>query len=64
MIQLRKYPYLSPRRHFPICPICNEIVELTSSMTDDNGKAIHEDCYVEKTKGRWTTKRGRPPTAA
>jgi hypothetical protein len=32
----------------PICPICNERVELESSKTDEYGKAIHEECYLIK----------------
>ena len=32
----------------PICLICNEPVVLESSKTDENGKAIHEACYLLK----------------
>ena len=30
----------------PKCSICNEPVEIKSAKTDENGKAVHEDCYV------------------
>jgi len=35
---------------FPICPICNEPVEIATSNTDEHGKAVHEDCYVQSLK--------------
>lgn len=30
------------------CPICNEPVSLERCKTDENGRAIHERCYVGK----------------
>jgi hypothetical protein len=30
----------------PNCRICNEPVEVETAKTDENGKAVHEDCYV------------------
>jgi hypothetical protein len=30
----------------PKCSICNEPVELETGKTDEDGKAVHEDCYV------------------
>ena len=30
----------------PRCSICNEPVELETAKTDEDGKAVHEDCYV------------------
>jgi hypothetical protein len=30
----------------PKYSICNEPVELETSKTDKDGKAVHEDCYV------------------
>ena len=31
---------------FPICSLCNEPVEVETAKTDENGDAVHEDCYV------------------
>lgn len=28
------------------CSICNKPVDLTIAKTDDNGKAVHAQCYV------------------
>jgi hypothetical protein len=28
------------------CVICNQLVNLRSSKADENGQAVHEDCYV------------------
>ena len=33
-------------KRLPLCPICNEPVELETSKTNEAGKAVHEDCYV------------------
>ena len=30
------------------CPICNEPVSLETSKTDEDGQAIHEECYASK----------------
>jgi hypothetical protein len=32
-----------------LCRICHEPVSLKSdTVTDENGKAVHEDCYVKE----------------
>jgi hypothetical protein len=50
----------------PQCAICKQSVNLEQSKTDENGSAVHEDCYVSlfiSTKPRlydgtdWDTKR-------
>jgi hypothetical protein len=33
-----------------ICAICGKPVAVETSKTDDDGKAIHEDCYVKSLK--------------
>jgi hypothetical protein len=35
------------RDGLPTCPICNEPVNLEISVTDDHGRAIHEECYIK-----------------
>jgi hypothetical protein len=32
----------------PICSLCNEPVEIETAKTDENGDAVHGDCYVVK----------------
>lgn len=32
---------------YPVCPACGESVDLTSSVTNENGTALHEECYVK-----------------
>jgi hypothetical protein len=32
----------------PKCSICNEPVERRTSKTDENGRVVHEDCYVRR----------------
>ena len=33
-----------------VCSICDRPVRVEDAKTDENGKAIHEDCYARKTK--------------
>ena len=32
----------------PRCSICNEPVEVEAAKTDEDGQAVHEDCYVRR----------------
>ena len=32
----------------PICSICNLPVSLNNAKTDEDGNAVHEDCYLIK----------------
>ena len=32
----------------PICSICHRPVPLNDAKTDEDGNAIHEDCYITK----------------
>ena len=34
------------RFRLPKCNICNRAVELETAKTDEDGKAVHEECYV------------------
>lgn len=43
---------------FPLCPICSLPVIIEKCKTDENGKAVHEECYVLKIRA--TLK--KPPT--
>ncbi len=36
------------RPELPTCSVCNEPVELETTRSNENGKAIHEECYVLK----------------
>lgn len=31
----------------PICSICKQPIRLETAKTDENGKAVHEDCYLQ-----------------
>jgi hypothetical protein len=37
----------NPIPPFVVCSLCHKSVELESSKTDEQGKAVHEECYVE-----------------
>jgi len=37
---------LLPKQMSPIYPLCNVAVPLERAKTDENGRAVHEDCYV------------------
>ena len=43
---------------FPVCSLCSELIEIETANIDENGKAVHEECYVLKMLER--TK--KPPT--
>jgi hypothetical protein len=32
----------------PLCSICNKPVDLDIAVTDQDGKPVHEECYVLK----------------
>ena len=34
--------------HLPLCAVCDRPVVLEAAKTDEQGQAIHEDCYVVK----------------
>jgi len=42
----------------PRCAICGKPVPLESCKFDENGKAVHEDCYV----GRMLEDKDPPPS--
>jgi hypothetical protein len=35
---------------FPTCSLCNEPVEIETAKTDENGLAVHEECYALEIK--------------
>jgi len=43
---------MSIRTRYPLCPVCNEHVELITARIKENGQAFHEDCYVRTLKKR------------
>lgn len=49
-LQIRVPVHIPPsqRDSRPRCPICDLPVALETAKTDENGRAIHEDCYAMK----------------
>jgi hypothetical protein len=45
----------NPTPRFAICHLCNEPVELETSKTDEDGKAVHEDCYLRNIRVKQST---------
>jgi hypothetical protein len=44
-------PVLIPQKPaLPACPICNKEVLLETAKTDENGHALHEECYLLRLK--------------
>jgi hypothetical protein len=43
---MKKVPQGASKSGLPRCSVCNEPVELRIAKTDEDGKAIHEECYV------------------
>ena len=48
------------RLRLPHCALCNERVEIETAKTDENGKAVHEECYVRLVRLKAIT----PPKAS
>ena len=44
----RRRPVMPRPAPLPACSICNKPVQLETSKTDENGSAVHEECYVLK----------------
>jgi hypothetical protein len=42
----RKRHHILPEQ--PLCSICNEPVNLRTAKSDENGRAVHEECYIQK----------------
>ena len=32
----------------PICSVCKQPIRLETAKTDENGKAVHDDCYLQR----------------
>lgn len=47
-------------KHFPICPLCNELVELENAKTNPDGKAVHEECYARALEQASEHVKGKP----
>lgn len=43
-----------------LCRICGKSVAVESCKTDDDGKAVHEGCYVLKLKLEQASEDGHP----
>jgi hypothetical protein len=41
------------------CHICDGLIPLEISKTDERGKGVHEECYVRETISRFSTSDGR-----
>ena len=41
---------VTSKPQLPFCPVCWERVEAETGKTDENGRAIHEECYDRQLK--------------
>jgi hypothetical protein len=51
------------RSRSPMCAICNEPVDLRTAKTNDEGQAVHEECYAMKIKNPPTERIPREPAS-
>jgi anti-sigma regulatory factor (Ser/Thr protein kinase) len=51
------------KQQLPACCICNSPVPLETCKTDENGQAVHEECYVLKVCAATWLLAGRAPTS-
>jgi hypothetical protein len=49
------------RERYPICPLCNKPVKLSAARTNEDGQAVHEECY---TSSLLQPQKPQEPTAA
>lgn len=35
-----------PTPSYLICPVCSQPVEIESAKTDEEGRPVHEGCYI------------------
>ena len=35
-----------------LCALCNKAVKLETSKTDEDGRAVHDECYLAKLSGK------------
>ena len=48
----------TPKPQLPVCSICNKPVKPDVAATDQDGKPVHEQCYVLK---MWQEDANKPP---
>jgi hypothetical protein len=48
-------PSPTSKPQVPICRICWEPVELETGKTDENGNAVHEECYARQLSAQKST---------
>jgi hypothetical protein len=54
-------PIRSNRRsNLLACSVCNQLVELETTMIDESGKPVHEECYVRRVRANMLPIRGDP----
>ncbi len=37
---------------YQLCSICGQVCTLEGCVTDEHGRAVHEQCYADKLSGR------------
>jgi len=45
----------TPVSHVPRCHLCNKLVPLEFAKTDENGRTVHEGCYLLKIRAESAT---------
>jgi hypothetical protein len=44
-----------------LCASCREPLDLTTAKTDEDGQAVHEECYVDKVRDKSPSNSKKPP---
>jgi hypothetical protein len=39
---------IKPLSSIPICSVCHNPIHLEAAKADEDGKPVHEDCYVQR----------------
>ena len=60
MSALRHNPLHSSEGKY-LCTICDKPLKIETAKTDEDGQAVHEECYVDKSAGKIPPKLRKPP---
>jgi hypothetical protein len=61
MLQIQRNPQRCNVEY--LCPICDKPVILETAKTDDDGRAVHEECYLDVITGKILAQAKKPPAS-
>ena len=56
-----RHTLFQPTKGRYLCTICHEPLKIETAKTDEDGRAVHEQCYVDKSSGKFPPKSRKAP---